>query len=93
MKTRILSGIILLPFLTVIYFRGPLLWVAGFFIAIAGLHEFYRGFRKIDIHPSRLIGCISAAALYALVIFGEGLHVYLLWFFAVILLSLLYLSK
>ena len=93
MKTRILSGIILLPFLTVIYFRGPLLWVAGFFIAIAGLHEFYRGFRKIDIHPSRLIGCISAAALYALVIFGEGLHVYLLWFFAVILLSLLYLFK
>jgi phosphatidate cytidylyltransferase len=93
MKTRILSSIILLPLLAVIYFRGPLLWVAGFFIAIAGISEFYRGFKAINIHPSRWIGWISAAALYALVILGEGLHMYMLWFFAVVLLSLLYLFK
>ncbi len=93
MKTRILSSVILLPLLVVLYFRGPLLWVVCLLIAVVGVSEFYRGFEALKIQPNHWIGWVSAVALYALVIFGEGLHLYMLWFFAVVAASLLYLFK
>ena len=86
-ETRILSGIIYC-----LYWRlyiEALALGGGLFIALAGVSEFYRGFKQIDIHPSRWIGWISAAALYGLAIFGMGSHVCL---FAVVALSL-YLFK
>ncbi|MFA7660292.1 MAG: phosphatidate cytidylyltransferase [Anaerovoracaceae bacterium] len=93
MKTRILSSVILLPLLVVLYYRGPLLWAACLLIAVVGVSEFYRGFEVLKIRPNHWIGWISAVALYALAVFGEGLHMYMLWFFAVVAASLLYLFK
>lgn len=93
MKTRILSSVILLPLLVVLYYRGPLLWAAYLLIAVVGVSEFYRGFEVLKIRPNHWIGWISAVALYALAVFGEGLHMYMLWFFAVVAASLLYLFK
>ncbi len=93
MKTRILSSLVLLPLLAVIYFGGPLLWAAGFLIAVMGVGEFYKGFETMGVKPCRWIGRLSALGLYVIVIWGEGLHLYMLWFFVVILSGLLYLFK
>ncbi len=93
MKTRILSSIVLLPLLAVVYFRGPLLFAAAFLVALVGVTEFYRGFEAMGVRPSRWIGWLSAAGLYALILFGDGLHMYMLWFVAVIMASLLSLFK
>ncbi len=91
MKVRVLSSLIMLPLLIVLYFGGPPLWVAGFIIAVMGVAEFYKGFEAMDIKASRLIGWISAVALYSIIILDMDKNLYLLWFFAVVLASLLYL--
>lgn len=91
MKTRILSSLIMLPLLAVLYLGGPLLWAAGFIIAVLGVTEFYRGFEAMDIRPSRLVGWFSALALYAIIVLDMDKTFYFLWFFAVVAASLLYL--
>jgi len=93
MKTRILSGLIMLPFLAVIYFGGRLLLIACFILGITAIREFYRGFEKIEIKPSYLIANISILSLYGINLFIKDYQYYMLWFFAVIILSLLYLFK
>lgn len=94
MKTRILSSIILLPLLAVIFLGGRVLLIACFIIGLMGVREFYHGFEKMDIKPSYLIANVSILGLYAINLFASGKdQYYMLWFFAVILLSLLYLFK
>lgn len=94
MKTRILSAIILLPLLAVIYFGGRILLVACFIVGAMGIREFYRGFEKLNIKPSYLIANISILALYAVNLFAPmNYHYYMLWFTAVIFMSLFYLFK
>lgn len=91
MKTRILSSLILLPLLVVIYFGDTILIVAGLTIAIIGVGEFYKGFTKIGVRPSRLIGYLSALSLYAIGFLQLEITFYMPWFFGVVVLSLLYL--
>lgn len=94
MKTRILSAIILLPLLAVVYFGGRVLLVACFIIGMMGVREFYQGFEKLSIKPSHLIGNVSLLLLYAISIFApENQYFYMLWFMAVVFMSLLYLFK
>ena len=94
MKTRILSAIILLPLLAVVYFGGRVLLIACFIIGVMGIREFYQGFEKLSIKPSLLIGNISILLLYAISLFApENMHFYMLWFMAVVFMSLLYLFK
>ncbi|MBQ6622865.1 MAG: phosphatidate cytidylyltransferase [Mogibacterium sp.] len=64
MKTRVISGIIMVPLLLVIYFGGIWLWAAATLIALVGLSEFYNGFRNMDIEPSNAIGYVLTAALF-----------------------------
>ena len=100
MKTRIISGCILAPFLILVILGGPFITAAVFLISLAGLSEFYKGFRKMKIRPSFMIGIFSILGLYALDIavyhlkvFPEGItpYLYLLWLFLSVLASLLYM--
>lgn len=92
MKTRILSAIIMLPLLAVVYFGGRVLLVACFVIGLMGIREFYHGFEKMNVKPSFLVAKISILALYGINLFlPSDYQYYMLWFFAVVIMSLLYL--
>ncbi len=100
MKTRIISGCILAPFLILVILGGPFITAAVFLISLAGLSEFYKGFREMKIRPSFMIGNCSILGLYALDIavyhlkvFPEGItaYLYLLWLFLSVLASMLYM--
>ena len=91
MKTRVISGLVMIPLLAILYFGGYVLTAACFVIGIMGVREFYNGFRKLDVKPSLGIACAAAAALYAINLTGARYEWYMLWFFGVVLVSLLYL--
>lgn len=101
MKTRILAGLAMLPLLLVIYFGGWILWICCLAIGIMAIYEFYRGFKAMDIHPSLPIGIGGAALLYIINLIacdgqlGNELdyHWFMVWFFACVIASLLYLFK
>ena len=92
MKTRILSALIMLPLLGIVFIGGRLLLVACFLIGIMGVREFYHGFENLNIKPSYLVASISILGLYAINLFAPAeYHYYMLWFLAVVIMSLLYL--
>ncbi len=92
MKTRVLSGIIMLPLLVILLLGGYVLFAACLVIGIMGVREFYNGFGKMGIKPSFPVACVASAALYAVEFFsGNSTEWYMLWFFGVIVVSLLYL--
>ena len=92
MKTRVLSGLIMLPLLIILYLGGYVLFGACLIIGIMGVKEFFNGFKAIDIKPNFAVACISAVGLYAVNFFTDGQKEwYMLWFFGIVLLSLLYL--
>ncbi len=94
MKTRVLSGLIMLPLLGVVFLGGKVLLAACFIIGGAGIWEFFRSFETNGIKPSYFVAYLSLIALYLINIFcPEETSFYMLWFFATILLSLLYLFK
>ena len=93
MKTRILSGLVMAPFLIVIYFGGPVLTLACFIIGIMGVREFYNGFHALDIKPSYWIAAFASLALYGINLSGLEASWYMIWFFGVVVASLLYLFK
>ena len=91
MKTRVLSGLIMAPLLVILYFGGYVLFAACFLIGIMAVREFYNGFHAMDIKPNYGIAVIAAVALYVIDLFTYDPQWYMLWFFAVVLASLLYL--
>ncbi|MEI8215677.1 MAG: phosphatidate cytidylyltransferase [Eubacteriales bacterium] len=93
MKTRVLSALILAPLLLIIYFGGITLLVGCILISMVSLREFYKGFNKVNIKPSYFIGYLGILTLYAFSIFINEPKYYMLWFFAVVLGSLIYLFK
>ena len=91
MKTRVLSGLIMLPLLIILVLGGYVLFAGCFVIGIMGVREFFNGFREMDIKPNYGIACVAAAALYIINLFCEKPEWYMLWFFGTVLVSLLYL--
>ena len=65
MKTRIISGCVMLPLLVVVYLGGYWLMAAAFLVGIIGLHEFYKGFEASGAKPCRPLGYAAAVMLYA----------------------------
>ena len=59
MKTRILSGLAMVPLLAIFYFGGYVLFIGVFILALMALKEFYDGFRAMDVKPAYFIGCLS----------------------------------
>ena len=64
MKTRIISGLIMAPFLILVLLGGPLITVACLIIALMGIREFFNGFRKMEIHASYPVAVVSVVLLY-----------------------------
>lgn len=101
MKTRVLSGLIMLPLLVVVILNGYVLYGAALIIALMAVKEFYSGFKAMDIHACYPIGVVAAICLFAIGLGGdlmklkgeEILQLYMLWFFGCVLASLLYLFK
>ena len=100
MKTRVISGLIMAPFLLIVVLGGYPLMAAAVLIGIVGLKEFYNGFRAMDVKPCYPIGVAAVAVLYAMnVLTGtSGIHEgnfkwHMLWVFGVVLASMLYLFK
>lgn len=101
MKTRIISGLVMLPLLAVVFFGGYVLTGACFLVGLMGIREFYKGFESLNIHASYTTGYVMLTALYAIHLLsayggplqGSRQTLYMLWFYLGILLSLLYLFK
>ncbi|MEA4922518.1 MAG: phosphatidate cytidylyltransferase [Eubacteriaceae bacterium] len=91
MKTRILSGLIMLPLLVVILLGDYVLYAACFIIGIVGVYEFYKGFHAMDIKPCYPIAVVSAVGLYAIDLLTTDSSWYMLWLFLTVLACLLYL--
>ncbi len=98
MKTRILSGLIMVPLLALLYFGDYVLMAGCFIIGVVGVYEFYKGFRAMEVEPSYPIAVVSAVLLYGI---GAGdmtgiiklSDPYIFWLFVSVLLSLLYMFK
>jgi phosphatidate cytidylyltransferase len=92
MKTRILSAIIMLPLLALLFVGGRPLLIACFIIGVMGVREFYHGFEAINVKPSYVVANICILGLYAINLFAPEVYaLYMLWFMAVVVMSLLYL--
>jgi len=91
MKTRVLSGLIMVPLLVILYLGGYVLLAACLLIGIMGVKEFYNGFKAMDIRPNFGIAVVAAVALYLINILSDNSQWYMLWFFGAVLVSLLYL--
>ena len=93
MKTRILSGLIMVPLLAVLYFGGYVLMAACFLIGIMAVTEFYRGFEAMGMKPCYPAAYAAITGLYAINMFTNDYHWYMVWFFGCVLISLLYLFR
>lgn len=70
MKTRVLSGIAMVPFALILYFRGYVLLAACAVIGFVGVKEFFNGWEALDVKPSKTVAYISTAVLYIAAAFG-----------------------
>ena len=104
MKTRILSGLIMLPLLIIIILRGWVLFAGCFVLSLLAVYEFFRGFKALDIKASYPIAVGSTVALYLMGLlcfvgssFSTSMFstsfMFMLWAFLTVLACLLYLFK
>ena len=78
MKTRILSGLIMLPLLAVLYFGGHVLTVFCFAIGLVGAYEFLKGFRAMGYDPSYTIVAVGTLLLYTIHVLSLDKELYML---------------
>ncbi|MDD6919830.1 MAG: phosphatidate cytidylyltransferase [Eubacteriales bacterium] len=105
MKTRILSGLIMLPFLFILYFGKNVLSIACLIITLCAVYEFFNAFKKIEVRGSLPVVATSTTILYVGLILlnnwiGDNpMNLFLIatltifWLFISIIMSLLYLFK
>ena len=104
MKTRILSGLIMLPLLVFIILRGWVLFAGCFALSLLAVYEFFRGFKALDIKASYPIAVGSTILLYVtgmLSFIGSpgsmaafsSTFIFMAWAFVTVLACLLYLFK
>ena len=91
MKTRVISGLIMVPFLGILILGDYVLLAATFLIGIAAVGEFYKGFQNIDIKPSYPIAIVVTIALYCVNLFNLSPTLYFLILMVVFFFSVLYL--
>lgn len=99
MKTRIISGLLMVPLLLVLYFGGWALWVAALVIALMGIHEFCNGWNNLDVHPSKPVCYVMTIVLFLNAIpMGESsvpqyysnMMMITIWLFLAVAASLIY---
>ena len=67
MKTRIISSLIMVPLLGLVLLGGVPLFIAVAVISLIAMHEFYKGFENMNIHPMRIPGYIFGAMLLGII--------------------------
>lgn len=67
MKTRIISSLIMVPLLGLVLLGGIPLFLAVAAISGIAMHEFYKGFENMNIHPMRIPGYIFGAMLLGII--------------------------
>jgi len=93
-KTRVLSGIIMLPLLILVFLGDYFLLAACFFVGVLGVKEFFDGFSGLGIKPAYGVAYVSALLLYGMYIsFPETEAMFILWLTVSVTASLLYLFK
>jgi len=93
----------MLPLFVIVFIGGIPLLIGCFLIGVLAIREFFNGFEKIDIKPSKIIAYVSAISLYKLdllcliqfEIAGISFSVQyeklvMFWFACVVIASLLY---
>ena len=100
MKTRIISGLVMLPLLLVLYFGGWVLWAAALLIALMGIHEFCKGWTNIDVHPSEAICYVMTVILFLTKFFADratgvpsfycNMAIMIIWVFAAVACGMIY---
>ncbi len=93
MKTRVLSGLVMLPLLALVIIGGKILMIGCFLVAVMGVHEFYKGFHAMDVKPCEPIAYLAAIALYGCSLLWPDGRWQMLWFTACVIACLLYLFK
>ncbi|MDD7512249.1 MAG: phosphatidate cytidylyltransferase [Peptostreptococcaceae bacterium] len=93
MKTRVISGLVMLPLLAVVYFGGWPLFVAVALVMILGIKEFLQGFKSMGINSSPVVPYISIAALLIIGALNYDVDYRLisLWMVGSIIASMLYM--
>lgn len=91
MKTRIISGLIMVPLLVIVYFGKLPLAIGAMLISIIGVREFFTMYEKNEIHPSKPLAYILIVALYGVhVSIGFKPYFVIFWIFLCISSSLIY---
>ncbi|HPR24109.1 MAG TPA: phosphatidate cytidylyltransferase [Bacillota bacterium] len=101
MKTRIISGLIMLPMLAVLYFGGYVLMAACFGLTLAALYEFFKGFHSMGVKPSYPVASVSVMLLYGYTLYlnlsgGNVIDLsgpFMFWVFITLTASLIYLFR
>ena len=103
MKTRIISGAVIAVVTAVLLvLKGWVLFAACYLLSLMGVHEFFKGFKAMNITPNFAIAAGSVTVLYAVAALGErGAGVLggdmgswmMAWLFATVVACLLYLFK
>ncbi len=92
MKTRVLSGLIMLPLLVIVYFGGPFLVIAAFIIGMIGIREFYSAFETVKIKGSYAVANISLLLLYGIdLFFRQFPELFMFWLAVVVIMGFLYM--
>ena len=97
MKTRILSGLIMLPLLVIIIFNGWVLYAGCFVLSIMAVYEFFRGFKELNVKPSLTIAVGATIVLYGIGCLEQffpawsSTELLMCWVFASVVACLLYL--
>ncbi|MCF0151329.1 MAG: phosphatidate cytidylyltransferase [Firmicutes bacterium] len=66
MKTRIISGVLMMPLLLFVWYGKTPLFCLCLALALIGLHEFFKGLAVMGRRPASWIGYASVVALYAI---------------------------
>lgn len=98
MKTRIISAIVIIGPLLIFFVLGGIPLLAFCLVLSAvGMHEFYKGYSNIKVHPGRNWAYALLIALYVIIFFGEFTklapttytHLLLMWTFGTVCVGLL----
>lgn len=90
MKTRIISAFAMFPLLGIVYLGGIYLELAAVLVSAIGLRELYAAFETAGFKPSKTIGYISVALLYALDFLTDGTPALAPWLIALMFGCMIY---
>ena len=93
MKTRVLSGMMMLPLLIFFIFGGPLLDAFVFLLGVLAMREFFQAHKENHFTPSFLIGVVAAVILYGIYILKLPSETYFFWIFICVFMCLISLFQ